>query len=402
MKTFLTMTLVVVLGVALTTTISFARLGMPLHWTLPTLDLPAEADTGELATSGPTASTTPESGAKPVAVAEETEFDFGHLRNKTFDNRHVFKVRNDGTAPLEITGSSVSCTKCTFVDLPDTAIAPGATGEVVVRWNVDTFEDHFRQSAKVKTNDPDHEELRFVISGQVVRPLKSEPQKLVFSNVQVGEQAQVKLRLSAYFSDHLEVVGHSLADASAAEYFDISTAALAKDQLEPEVESGVEVTVTAKPGLPVGALNQTLKLKTNLDEEPEIEIPISGEVVGAVTVSHKDWDREYSFLNIGQVKQSEGAKRTLRLVVRGTDLSGLELQPAEIDDPEALKVTYGKPVELKAGAVVLVPVTIEIPPGCPLVSHMGGKDKLAQIVIPTNKSALGRVKLSVKFAVIAD
>jgi len=210
------------------------------------------------------------------------------------------------------------------------------------------------------------------------------------------------VRLSAYFSDHLDVVGHALTDPSAEKYFEISTTPLPKDQLDPQVESGVEVTVTVKPGMPVGTIKEMLKLKTNLEEEPEIEIPFTGQVVGAVNVIHKDWDNEYSFLNIGQVKQSEGAKRVVNLVARGTDLNDLELEPVEIDDPTALKVTYGKPAALKQGTVVRVPVTIEIPSGSPLVNHMGGKDKYAQILIPTNKPALGRVKLSVKFAVIAD
>lgn len=402
MKTYLAMTLAVVLGVALTTTISLARQGAHLRLTAPALDLPAEmVDSPEPVEAG-TVPQASQSGAKPVAVAAETEFDFGHLRNKTLDNQHVFQVRNEGSAPLKFTGSNVSCKKCTYVTIPDEAVPPGETGDVVVRWDVDTYEDHFRQSATVNTNDPEHESLRFVISGKVVRPLAAEPQKLVLSNVHVGEQTQVKARLSAYFSDQLEVTGHSLADVSTADYFDVAAAPLPKDQLDSEVRSGVEVTVTVKPGLPVGAINQSLKLKTNLTDEPEIDLPISGEVVGAVQINHKDWDREYGFLQIGQVKQSEGAKRVLNLIARGTDLAGLKLEPAEINDPEALKVTYGEAVELKQG-VFRVPVTLEVPPGSPLVNHMGGANgKLAEILIPTNKPALGRVKMSVKFAVIAD
>lgn len=401
MKTFLTMTVVVVLGVLLTTGVSLARLGTMNVWSPLSLDLPAEID-GVPSQSQAPKTTGP--GAKPVAVMEEEEFDFDKLRNKTMDNVHVFKVRNEGNAPLELTGSSVSCTKCTFVDLKETTIAPGQTGEVVVRWNVDTFEEHFRQSVKINTNDPDHQELRFVVTGKVVRPLAVEPRKLVLSSVHVGESAQGKVRLSAYFVDHLEITDEQFTDESTAQYFEVSTASMAEDQLGNRAKSGVEITVTAKPGLPVGSFSQTLTMKTNVPEEPDVSIAISGEVSGAVTINHKDWDREYSYLNVGQVKQSDGAKFPLILIARGTDLSGLVLESPEIDDPRALKVTYGKITEMKSGAVIRIPVTVEIPPGSPLVNHMGGQGevKWATILIPTNKPTLGRVKLSVRFAVIAD
>ncbi|HEV3342497.1 MAG TPA: DUF1573 domain-containing protein [Pirellulales bacterium] len=402
MKTFLTMTVVVVLGVLLTTAVSLARLGTPLTWSALSLDLPAETDYVPVERPSPSPT---EPGAKPIAVVDEEEFNFGNLPNKTMDNRHVFKVSNKGTAPLRFTSSSVSCTKCTFVDLPEAPIAPGETGEVVVRWNVDTFEDQFRQSVKLQTNDPDHEELRFVISGKVVRPLAFEPQMLVFSNVHVGEQSEAKVRLLAYFLDDLAVTEHKLSDAATSQYFDITMTPLAKDQLERQAKSGIDVTVTVKPGLPVGSIGQTLQLTTNVKEDPELSIPIHGEVIGAVTISHKDWDRDLKFLRIGPVRQSAGAKPApVNLIIRGTDLTGLKLEPPETSDPVSLKVTYGEVVELKPGTVVRVPVQIEIPPGTPLVNHMGGTNdgKMAAILIPTNKPALGRVKLSVRFAVIAD
>jgi hypothetical protein len=399
MKTFLTMTVVVVVGVVLTTAIALARLGTPLTLRPLSLDLPAELDD-----ASPTASAGADKRAAaapmPLAVVEEEEFDFGRMRNKSLDNRHVFKIRNEGRATLEFTGSTVSCTKCTFVDLPDEPIAPGQTGEVVVRWNVDTYEDHFRQSATVKTNDPEHEALRFVITGKVVRPLQLEPQALVFSSVPVGEPAETKLTLTAYFSDDLKVLSHSFSDAATAEYFELATAPLPKDQLPAEAMSGIDATIKLKPGLPVGSFTQTLQLKTNVEEEPETTVSIKGDVAGAVNIIGKGWEHDLKHLDIGTVPQSQGAKRTVFILIHG-DVKDLKLDPPEVDEP-VLKVSYGALVDVKQGTLVKLPVDIEIPPGVPLVNHLGGKGKLAQIIIPSNKPALGRVKLSVKFAVVAD
>lgn len=398
MKTFLTMTVVVVLGVVVTTAIALARLGTPLTLRPPTLDLPAEEDGSRLPSEADVENGAI-AGAQPKAIAVEEEFDFGRLRNKSMDNRHVFRVRNEGQAPLHFKGADVSCNKCTFVDLPDVPVEPGETGEIVVRWNVDTFEDHFRQSATIGTDDPEHESLRFVISGKVVRPLKVEPQKVVLSNVQAGESADAKVLLTAYFDDHLEVVKQTLSEEATAGFFDVTTAALTKDKLPEGATSGVELTVKVKPGLPVGSFSQNLKIQTNLEGEEETIIPITGEIGGAVNIFGKDWERDLHYLNVGTVRQSQGDKHTVHVLMRG--VSTAELGPPEVND-EVLKVKYGEIKEMKGGALVKVPVEIEIPAGSPLVNHMGGKAKLAEIIIPTNKSELGRVKLLVKFAVVAD
>lgn len=398
MKTFLTMTVVVVLGVALTTAIALARLGTPPTLRPLTLDLPAEEDDGA-SSPGNTVESGALATAQPQAVVEEDEFDFGRLRNKSMDQRHVFKVRNEGQAPLHFKGSNVSCNKCTFVDLPEGPVEPGETGEIVVRWNVDTFENHFRQSATISTDDPEHESLHLVISGKVVRPLQIEPQKVVLSNVQVGEPAEAKVVLTAYFDDHLELVKQALSEEATAGFFDVTTAPLPADKLPEGAKCGVELTIKVKPGLPVGSFSQGLKILTNVEGEEETTIPISGEIGGAVNIFGKDWERDLRYLNIGNVRQSEGDKRTVYVLIHG--LASVELDPPEVNE-EVLKVKYGEIKEMKGGALVKVPVEIEIPAGSPLVNHMGGKGKLAEILIPTNKSELGRVKLLVRFAVVAD
>jgi hypothetical protein len=136
-----------------------------------------------------------------------------------------------------------------------------------------------------------------------------------------------------------------------------------------------------------------------VEDEEETSIAVSGEIGGAVNIFGKDWERELRYLNVGNVRQSEGDKHTVYVLLHG--LGGVNLGPPEVNE-EVLKVKYGEIKEMKGGALLKVPVDIEIPPGSPLVNHMGGKAKLAEIIIPTNKSELGRVKLLVRFAVVAD
>lgn len=70
----------------------------------------------------------------PVITFEETEYDFGTIEQGTPVEK-VFRFTNTGEAPLIITNASSSC-GCTIPEYPkDTPIAPGETGEILVKFN---------------------------------------------------------------------------------------------------------------------------------------------------------------------------------------------------------------------------------------------------------------------------
>lgn len=330
--------------------------------------------------------------------------DFGAAENGTKGKKHAFKIRNDGDAPLKLIDSHVSCTKCTFVDLPEKDILPGETGEVLVRWNVDTYDETFRQSASIDTNDPQHPVLRFVIQGKVVRPFEATPHELVLSNVPNDVGAEGKVTMLAFFDDKFEVTGHRLGEANTAEFFEVTLAPLSQEDLDAKrAKRGVEATIKVKPGLPLGTFKQRVIFNTNLENMAVFEIVVSGRVVGVVSVVGKTWDRDLNAVVLGSVKQSQGTKAEVALLVKGPNQDGLAPEPPEMPDPDVLKVTYGEVKQINQGTITRIPVMIEIPPGSRLVNHMGGQQgKLAAIYVPLNKPELGKVKLLVRFAVVAD
>jgi hypothetical protein len=337
---------------------------------------------------------------EPEAVVEETEFDYGFLPNKSNDNEHAFIVKNTGTAPLRLVRADVSCSKCTFATLPADDIPPGGSDQVVVKWNINIEQDIFRQHVDVHTNDRDHPVIRFVVYGKIVRPFEIKPRELALSNIPMGESAEASVQLFSYFSEGLEIVEHGFTNADSAKYFEIALAPLAAGQLAEGIKSGLELKVTIKPGLPLGSFKQRIRLKTNLPEDAEHEIGISGTVVGPVSVTGTGWNSEFGVLAIGHVNRDEGAKRKLNLWIRGKQFRGLKLQPPQVK-PEALQVTYEKISELNDGAVTMIQLTIEIPKGTPSMNHMGsGQGKWAEITIPTDNAELPPVKIMVQFAVI--
>ncbi len=70
----------------------------------------------------------------PEITFDETEYDFGKIA-KGSPVEHTFKFTNTGRAPLVITNASSSC-GCTVPTYhKNETIAPGETGEVVVKYN---------------------------------------------------------------------------------------------------------------------------------------------------------------------------------------------------------------------------------------------------------------------------
>ena len=73
------------------------------------------------------------SGKFPVMTFDEGQFDFGTIDQGT-NVEHVFKFKNTGDAPLMIVNAKSSC-GCTVPEYTKESIAPGATGEMLVKFN---------------------------------------------------------------------------------------------------------------------------------------------------------------------------------------------------------------------------------------------------------------------------
>lgn len=77
-------------------------------------------------------STAPQ-GEMPEFKFEESSYDFGSITDGDVVE-HIFKFTNTGEAPLVIQSASASC-GCTVPSYPREPIAPGATGEIQVKFD---------------------------------------------------------------------------------------------------------------------------------------------------------------------------------------------------------------------------------------------------------------------------
>ena len=97
-----------------------------------------------------------------------------------------------------------------------------------------------------------------------------------------------------------------------------------------------------------------------MPEAEKLEIPISGQIVGDISVRGTGWNEEAGAVKLGSVKSSEGKRTNLSVAVRGENAESTKFEVKSVDPPE-MKVTLGEPKKLKDG-LVQVPVEIEIPP----------------------------------------
>jgi len=74
-----------------------------------------------------------ESGKAPIMTFAETEFDFGTIDQGT-PQEHIFTFTNTGDADLIIVDAKSSC-GCTVPEFTKEPVAPGATGEMLVKFN---------------------------------------------------------------------------------------------------------------------------------------------------------------------------------------------------------------------------------------------------------------------------
>jgi len=74
-----------------------------------------------------------QAGKYPVMTFDKTEHDFGTLEQGT-NVEHLFTFTNTGDAPLVISDAKGSC-GCTVPNFTKEPIAPGAKGEMLVKFN---------------------------------------------------------------------------------------------------------------------------------------------------------------------------------------------------------------------------------------------------------------------------
>ena len=214
---------------------------------------------------GPVAATeTPEGPVTggPGIRCSETIKDFGtHWAGDSL--RHAFIIHNQGDQVLKILKVKASC-GCTATPNYDREIPPGGSGEIPVVLNTKKVRSKFTKYVTVTSNDPVTPRLRLQITGEIKYYVDVKPRRLAMGHIGEDEEVGKTAQLTNNTSEPMTV--------------DLET-----DRIGPftaeliETEAGKQYTlqVTAKPPYETKLNTGKFILKTNLAQQPTIEIPVT-------------------------------------------------------------------------------------------------------------------------------
>ncbi len=335
----------------------------------------------------------------PHLAVDQEDFDFGTMEQNSH-RTHTFVVSNTGHAPLLLKKGETTC-RCTKFNIVKTELAPGEKTAIELEWKASTVPPgNFRQSASIDTNDPAVPQLKLSISGKVTSSFRMVPDTVTFSGVTVNQPHDAEVRIFSYRPEKLEVLSTKFEDTPNADKFAVRVEPMPEEVVhgEENAQSGVLLIVTVKPGLPLGSFRQKIEIKLNVTEDV-VSLPIEGTTASELLVMGPGWKTDRGVLIFDNVDGRVGAKADLTLLARGPDREKLHLTLKEAS-PDILKVTFGEPKIPAGDGPVLVPFTVEIPPGTKAAAHMGGDGgKLGEILIDTGNPDAPLVKLRVQFAV---
>ena len=101
----------------------------------------------------------------PQIEFETTTIDYGTIE-KGSNGERIFKFKNKGNADLIITNVKSSC-GCTIPKKPEVPIAPGASSQIVVRYDTKRV-GPFRKTITVSTNQENNSIIALKLKGTVL------------------------------------------------------------------------------------------------------------------------------------------------------------------------------------------------------------------------------------------
>ncbi|MFO1063783.1 MAG: DUF1573 domain-containing protein [Pirellulales bacterium] len=343
-------------------------------------------------------------GLEPrVEVIDGARYDFGEMQQGS-KKSHGFRIRNIGKAPLELRVAGSTC-KCTIGTLTDSVLDPGEETTINLEWKALGVLDKFGQSATIATNDPNHPELLLTVTGLVRKVFLFDPDTIVLDDYSVSQPIERKVRFMSYHPEAVGIDSLSWTDAKTADRITLTSELIPADDPRlkdsPRTTAAAEITLKIAPGMPLGAFQSHVRIKTSLPEMEPLEIPVMGNGVGDVQViSGTNYDQKFRVLSLGTIKSSEGYDGRLHLSVQGEARNDVKFEVAEVI-PNVLNVTVGEPkVQSKR---VLFPINMNIPKGTAAVDFPGSnKENFGKIVIKTNHPHIEQIVINVRMTVTTE
>ena len=204
----------------------------------------------------------------PRIACPASDYDFGTQEN-TRPVDHVFTIRNEGLAPLQI-GQIRACCGAT-ASISDTVIQPGTSAALRVTYVLAGRKGPQRKALYVASNDPREPYLQLRLLGTAVEALDVSPRHIDFG---VLEQGAATNREIAIRSESNLVLNVTNVVASAG----FTTAARKTGEVW-------KIKVGTATSLPLGVTRGNVTAFTDNKAYPRVEIPLAVTIAGDIVVT---------------------------------------------------------------------------------------------------------------------
>jgi hypothetical protein len=168
-----------------------------------------------------------------------------------------FVIENRGKGPLEI--SAKPHCGCTVVDY-DKVIQPGKQGVLKTELRTSDLRGVFKKSVEVKTNDPAHKSLQFVLTGSVIQAVEMVPSSNPSIALKLDGPTVHELELQT--SEQVEVTGATC------------RVPYAQAKLERNGDRKYRLSIIIQPDAPLGRSNFVMILSTTAEHERSIPVTV--------------------------------------------------------------------------------------------------------------------------------
>ena len=195
----------------------------------------------------------------PHAVLPVTTHDLGTVKQGG-RLTHVFVIRNDGTAPLEITRIELSLpgTKTQF----QRAIPPGREGRITMDWDTSNLQGEFEAQAVISLNDPDQPKVSIGLTAVVKAAIEFVPFPQVFFSAYRDDTPERYVQILNNEERPLKIIRTE----SPSNHYTVSI-----DTVRPGFS--YEVRVKVQPGVPFGRYaNEPIYLHTDSPAQPRLQL----------------------------------------------------------------------------------------------------------------------------------
>ncbi len=324
---------------------------------------------------------------KIPAVEVDGVKDFGYLPEGKTEASHDFVVQNTGTGVLQLQEISSSC-QCTVASLPKKELGPGESMKVRVKVSLHGTSGDFHETVTFFTNDPKKPEIQLQVRGIITVPVWVDALEVNVGRILENAPGYASVCVYDRAPEPVEVTDIRFRDTELAAFFEAKTQALTEEDVkkaDEEASHGTKILITVKPGLPQGAFQQVMLIRTSSPDQKDLRVRIHGIVGNQITIFGRGWNEDAGTLTLENIPRGTELTRKLMIHARGADFAAYHFSLKDVF-PAFVNVEVSPPRIMEGTDISVTELTITIPADAPECNYLTGSfQEMGYIVLETGK-----------------